>query len=112
MGVVKHEYSTPKKARFFHYLELGYNQAAAAKEIGINKSTASRWVQRGTERRTRPQSKNKLGRPPIVSEEHVNQMVLWITGYYNRRVLSLETIAKEACGIKANYTTLLRAWAR
>jgi len=109
MGIVKHEYNTPKKVRFFHFLELGYSQTAAAKEIGINKSTASRWVQRGIERRTRPLSKTKLGRPPIVTEEHINHMILWITDHYNRRILPLETIAKEACGIKANYLTLLCA---
>ena len=39
-------------------------------------------------------------------------MILWITGHYNRRILPLQTIAKEACSITATYYTLVRAWAR
>ncbi|PQE08861.1 HMG box protein [Rutstroemia sp. NJR-2017a BBW] len=39
-------------------------------------------------------------------------MIQWITGRYDRRILSLEMIAQEACGNKATYHTLLRAWQR
>jgi hypothetical protein len=36
-------------------------------------------------------------------------MILWITSYYKRQILPLQTIAKEACGITALYWTFIRA---
>ena len=44
---------------------------------------------------------------PTITDEHIDQMILWITGHYDRRILPLETIAKEACGINAPYRTLI-----
>lgn len=117
MGRVRPEYKTPKKSRFFHLLEQGKNIPAAARELEIDPSTAWRWTRRfyadEPERTTRKRLAVKpLGRPRIVTDEHIKQMIQWITGHYDRRILPLETIAKEACGITAKYLTLLRAWQR
>jgi len=81
----------------------------AAKELGLSKSTALKWA---SDRRTRPLAQQKLGRPRLVTNEHISQMINWITGHYDRRILPLQTIAKEACSISASYRTLVRAWAR
>ncbi|PQE05391.1 Transposable element Tc3 transposase protein [Rutstroemia sp. NJR-2017a BBW] len=117
MGRVRPEYKTPKKSRFFYLLERGQTPSAAAKELEIDRTTALRWTRRydptEPERTTRRRlATKKLGRPFIIKDEHINQMIQWITGHYDRRILSLETIAQEACGIKAKYSTLLRAWHR
>ena len=110
MGVVRHEWNTPKKARYKALIENGMSGNAAAKTLGIPQSTAWRWKHQ-TERRTRPLS-TKLGRQPIVTDDHVNKMILWITGHYNRRILPLQTIAREACSLTASHSALSRAWAR
>lgn len=115
MGRVRHEWKTPKKSRFFGLLEHGLSVPAAARELKLDRVTAWRWTKKRVpepDRRTRPQSEKKLGGPRIVTDEHVNQMIQWITGHYDRRILPLKTIAREACGIKASYWTLLRAWDR
>lgn len=108
MGRVRHEWATPKKSRFFGLVERGIPKQKAAKELSLAKSTACKWT---SDRKTRPLSL-KLGRPRLITDDHINQMILWITGHYDRRILPLETIAKEACGIKASYRTLIRAWSR
>jgi transposase len=105
MGRVRHELTTPKKARFFGLLERGMSISTTAKELKLDRSTAWRWTKKQMlelERRTRPLAQN-LGRPRLITDEHINQMIIWITGHYNRRILPLETIAWEACGIKALY---------
>ncbi|KAH8585644.1 hypothetical protein B0O99DRAFT_603146 [Bisporella sp. PMI_857] len=114
MGRVRREWRTPKKARFFGLLERGLSIPAAAKELSLDRVTAWRWTKKQVpepERRTRPLSQN-LGGSRLVTDEHINQMIPWITGYYERRVLPLQTIAQEACGITASERTLRRAWAR
>jgi transposase len=112
MGRVRHEWKTPKKARFKALVQNAkYSERAAAAELEVPRSTAQRWLKQLDDRRTRPQSK-KLGRPLTVTDEHINQMIQWITGHYDRRILPLQTIAWEACKIKASYWTLLRAWDR
>ena len=108
MGRVRHEWATPKKSRFFGLVERGMSKPQAAKELGLAKSTALRW---NSDRRTRPLSQH-IGRPRAITDEHMKQMVLWVTGHYDRRILPLPIIAKEACGITASYRTLVRAWAR
>jgi transposase len=117
MGRVRPEYKTPKKSHFFHLLEHSQTPSAAAKELKIDRTTAWRWTRRHDptepERTTRRRlATKKLGRPYTVTDEYINQMIQWITGHYDRRILSLETIAQEACGIKAKYPILLRAWHR
>ena len=103
MGRVRHEWATPKKSRFFGLVERGMSKPQAAKELGLAKSTALRW---NSDRRTRPLSQY-IGRPRAITDEHMKQMVLWVTGHYDRRILPLPIIAKEACGITASYRTLV-----
>ena len=98
-------------------IECGKSASAAATELKIDRTTAWRWLKRfytnEPEHTTRKRLATKpLGRPRIITDEHIKQMIQWITGYYDRCILSLETIAQEACGIKAKYLTLLRAWHR
>ncbi|PQE33936.1 transposable element tc1 protein [Rutstroemia sp. NJR-2017a WRK4] len=117
MGRVYPQYRTPTKSRFFYLLERGQTAPAAAKELGIDRTTAWRWTKRfcpsEPERTTRRRlATKKLGRLYTIIDEHINQMIQWITGHYDRRILSLEMIVQEACGIKATYHTLLRAWQR
>ena len=112
MGRIRHKYSTPTKARFRALVQdAGYSQRAAARKLGIPEATARKWLRSQSDRRTRPAS-SKLGRPQIITDDQINQMILWITGHYNRRILPLQTIAKEVCGITATYHTLVRAWSR
>ena len=64
MGRVRHEWKTPKKARFFGLLERGMSIPAAAKELKLDRTTAWRWTKKQVpepNRRTRPQSEKKLG---------------------------------------------------
>jgi transposase len=110
MGRVRHEWNTPKKARFKALVQNAkYSERAAAAEVDIPRSTAQRWLKQLDDRRTRPSSQ-KLGRPPTINDEHINQMINWITGHYDRRILPLKTIAREACGVNASYSALSRAW--
>jgi hypothetical protein len=44
MGRVRHEFSTPKKARSFGLLERGFSRSAAAKELDLDRVTAWRWT--------------------------------------------------------------------
>jgi hypothetical protein len=37
MGVIRHEWKTPKKARFFGLLERGLSIPAAAKELSLDR---------------------------------------------------------------------------
>jgi len=96
-------------------IECGKSASAAATELKIDRTTAWRWLKRfytnEPERTTRKRLAMKpLGRPCIITNKYIKQMIQWITGHYNRRILPLETIAQEACGIKAKYLILLRAW--
>lgn len=113
MGFVRHEHTMPKKAQFKALVQYArYSGRVAAKELKILESIARKWLHQLTDRRTRSLS-SKPGRPRVITDEHINQMILWITGHYDRRILPLKTIAKEACGITTvSHRTLVRAWAK
>ena len=75
MGRIRHEFTTPKKARFFGLLERGMSRPAAAKELNLDRITAWRWTKAKSaepERCTRLLSSRKLGRPRVVTDEHIN----------------------------------------
>jgi hypothetical protein len=92
------EHQTPKRVRFRCIVEQGETQA----------ETATKWIKRrNSDRRT----SKRTGRPPIITGEKVEEMIKWMTGYYERRVLSLQDIAK-AHGIKACDNTIAAAFAR
>jgi len=102
------EYTTPQISRFRHLLELGRSQREAAIERNIPRSTVYLW---SSDRRTRPQSTQKLGRRPIISDEKVKEMIKWMTGHFDRRATPLQELARIH-NIKACDNTILAAFAR
>jgi transposase len=116
MGYVKpritarQEHDTPRRVRFRHLLELGETQRAAAKSLCLPRTTARVWVDR-TDRRTRKQSIHKLGRPPTIPDEKIEEITRWMTGHFDRRSMPFQQIA-EIHGIKAHNRTILAALAR
>ena len=102
------EHQTPKRVRFRCIVEQGETQAEAARILNVPRGTATKWIkQRNSDRRTG----KRTGRLPIISDEKVEEMIKWMTGYYEQRVLSLQDIAK-AHGIKACNNTIAAAFAR
>jgi transposase len=109
MGYVKRktarrEHETPRRTRFRCLIEQGFSQRDAARQVGAVRSTAQGWL---SDRRP-PKRK---GKPPIISDEKVEEMAKWMTGHFDRRALPLQEIAKIH-GIKASDTTILAAFAR
>jgi transposase len=109
MGYVKRktarrEHETPRRTRFRCLIEQGFSQRDAARQVGAVRSTAQGWL---SDRRP-PKRK---GKPPIISNEKVEEMAKWMTGHFDRRALPLQEIAKIH-GIKAFNTTILAAFAR
>ncbi|KAE8444992.1 hypothetical protein EG329_013998 [Mollisiaceae sp. DMI_Dod_QoI] len=102
---LRKEHETPKRSRFRGLLEQGYSQREAARRLDLARSTASKWT---SDRRT---GKGRTGRPPIISNEKVEEMIKWITGHFDRRALPLQEIAKIH-GIRACDNTILAAFAR
>jgi transposase len=114
MGVVKRktdrrEHSTPKRTRFRCLVEEGYSYSEAARRAKVDRTTAIRWLhQRPSDRRT---GKTRPGRPPIISNAKVEEMVKWMTGHFDRRALPLQKLVRIH-GIKASDNTILAAFAR
>src|SRR4051812_21249053 len=114
MGYVKRktarrEHETPRRARFKSLVDAGHSQREAAQLAKVPRSTARKWLQQQlSDRRI---GKTRPGRPPIISNEKVEEMIKWITGHFNRRAMPLQDIAKEH-GIKASDKTILAAFAR
>ena len=68
----RREHSTPKKVRFRHLVERGHNHSEAAREAGVNRTTALQWLTiRDSDRQTRP----KTGRRPKISDIKVEEMI-------------------------------------
>jgi transposase len=99
------EHDTHKRSPFRCLLEQGYAQRDAARRLDLVRGMASKWV---SDRRT---GKGRTGRPPIISDEKVEEMIKWMMGYFNRRAMLLQEIAREH-GIKASNDTILAAFAR
>jgi len=102
---LRKEHDTPKRSRFRCLLEQGYSQRDAARLLDLTRGTASKWV---SDRRT---GKGRTGRPPIISDEKVEEIAQWMTSHFDRRALPLQEIAR-AHGIKASNNTILAAFAR
>ena len=103
------EHTTPRRVRFICLVEDGYNHSEAARRAKVNRTTALEWLKRDSDRRTRPLA--HTNRPPIISDEKVQEMIMWMTGHFDRRALSLQEIAK-AHGIEACDNTILAAFER
>jgi len=102
---LRKEHDTPKRSRFRCLVEQGYSQRDAARRLDLVRGTASKW---GSDRRT---GKGRTGRPPIISDEKVEEMIQWMTGHFDRRAMPLQEIAREH-KIKACDNTILAAFAR
>jgi transposase len=99
MGYVKRktarrEHETLQRTRFRCLIEQGFSQRDAARQVGAVRSTAQGWL---SDRRP-PKRK---GKPPIISDEKVEEIAKWMTGHFDRRALPLQEIAKIH-GIKAS----------
>jgi transposase len=83
------EHETSNRVRFRFLIEQGETQAEAARILKLPRGTAKLWLKkRDSNRRTRSNGA-RLGRRPIISDEKVQEMIDWTTGYFNRRVLPL-----------------------
>jgi transposase len=106
---LRKEHDTPKRSRFRCLIEQGLSQAEAARRVSVKRKTAIKWLHRQpSDRRT---GKTRTGRPPIISDEKVEEMIRWMTGHFDRRAMPLQEIAREH-GIKASDNTILAAFAR
>jgi transposase len=103
----RREYETPRRSRFRAYLEEGHSQKRAAQLAVVPHTTARDWIDTG-DRRT---GKTRTGRPPIISNKKVEEMIKWMTGHFKRRAMPLQEIAREH-NIKASDKTILAAFAR
>src|SRR3954447_9823096 len=55
--------------------------------------------------------KERPGRPLIISDEKIKEIIEWMTGHFDRRAMSLQQIA-EVHNIKATDKTIRAAFAR
>ena len=100
------EHDTPKCVWFRCIVEQGEIQAEAARILGLSRDTAKKWIkQRDSDRRTG----RRTGRPSIILDQKIKEIINWITGYYERRTMPLQEIAK-AHDIKACNNIILAAF--
>jgi hypothetical protein len=101
----RREYETPRRSRFCAYLEEGHSQKYAAQLAIVPRTTARDWISTG-DRRT---GKTRIGRPLIISDTKVEEIIKWMMGHFDQRALPLQEIAKIH-GIKACDNTILAAF--
>jgi transposase len=104
----RREHETPRRARFFGFLEEGHSQVMAAHMAKVPRTTAREWLHSLSDRRT---GKSRPGRPPIISKEKVDEIIEWMTGYFDRRTLPPKEIARIH-GLNVCNNTLLSALAK
>jgi transposase len=114
MGFIKRktarkEHETPRRVRFCCLIEQGHSQSKAMELVEVPRTTAIKWLkQRPSDRRT---GKARPGRPPIILDAKVKEIIEWMTGHFDRRAMPLQEIA-HLHGIKACNDTILAAFAR
>jgi transposase len=107
---LRKEHDTPKRSRFRCLVEQGLSQAEAARQVGVNRKTAIKWLyHRPSDRRT--STGKRTGRPSIISDEKVKEIIKWMTGHFERRAMPLQKIA-DIHDIKATDKTILATFAR
>ena len=100
------EWGTPKKARFRALVEsAGWSHRQAAKEVGVPRSTATKWLKQISERRS---GKDRSGRPPLISEDQLEAIDKWFPGYFEHRTSDLQTIINYF-ELRCSEATLYRA---
>lgn len=89
MGYVKRkiarkEHETPRRVRFRCLVEQSHSQSEAAELVKIPRTTAIKWLkQRPSDRRTG--KAERTGKPPIILDEKVEEIIKWMTGHFDRR---------------------------
>jgi transposase len=72
---LRREHDTPRRVRFRSLVEQGFSHKEAACLAKVDRTTAIRWLhKRPSDRRT---GKTRTGRPPIISNEKVEEMIQW-----------------------------------
>jgi transposase len=114
MGYVKRktarrEHETPRRVRFRCLVNKGFSHSEAARRAKVDRTTTLKWLyKRPSNRRT---GKTRPGRPPIISDVKVEEIIKWIKGHFDRRALPLQEIARIH-SIKASNNTILATFAR
>ncbi|PMD13261.1 hypothetical protein NA56DRAFT_442730 [Hyaloscypha hepaticicola] len=103
----RREYETPQRSRFRAYLEEGHSISRAAHLAKVPRSTARGWITTGDRR----PGKERPGRPPIISDEKIEEITKWMTGHFDRRAIPLRQTT-EIFDIKATNNTLSTAFTR
>lgn len=98
-------HDTPTRVRFKTLLDEGYSQRAAARKLGIPRSSAQYFLEK-PDRISKP-----LGAPPKILNAQVEEIIKWFTGRFNRRQMSLRQI-REQFHLDCTDKTLLAAFTR
>jgi transposase len=98
-------WDTPTRVRFKTLLQEGYSQRDAARKLGVNRDTGRYWLKR-PDRLTKPP-----GAQPKISDEKIQEIIQWFTGYYDRRVFTLKEI-RQHFDLDCCDNTLLAAFKR
>lgn len=98
-------HDTPTRVRFKTLLEEGYSQRAAARKLGIPRSSAQYFLEK-PDRLLKPP-----GAPPKISNAQVEEIIKWFTGHFNRRQMSLRQI-REQFHLDCTDKTLLATFTR
>jgi hypothetical protein len=102
---LRKEHGTPKRSRYRALVEAGFSSRDAAARCKVPRGTASKWHS------DRHPGGKRTGRRPIIPDSKVEEMIQWMTGHFDRRVMPLQGIAKTH-GIKATDDTILAAFGR
>ncbi|KAL5312854.1 hypothetical protein ACEPPN_019280 [Leptodophora sp. 'Broadleaf-Isolate-01'] len=79
-------HETPTRVRFKTLLDEGYSQRAAARKLGIPRSSAQYFLDK-PDRQVKPP-----GAPSIILEAKIQEIIKWFTGRYDRRIFTLKEI--------------------
>ena len=81
---IRREHETPKRARFRCLVEQGVSQAEAARRVKVDRSTARKWLSQADRRNPK-----RTGRPYIIPDKKVEEIIEWMTGHFDRRAMPL-----------------------
>jgi transposase len=98
-------WDTPTRVRFKTLLDEGYSQRDIARKLGVPRSSTQYWLKRDDRISKPPGSK------PKISDEKIEEIIQWFTGYYDRRASTLKEI-REQFQLDCCDNTLLAAFAR
>lgn len=104
MAPVRKEWDTPSRCHFHALVKsAGWSIRRAAKEVGVPRSTAQKWLYDDTGRRT---GVDRPGRPKVITDEQEIAIKNFFS-CYSHRVLQLDQMV-EALGLSCSEKTLSR----